>query len=118
MYEMGVFFKDVTRLDRSALRPSIGIRAAIFVTAPIIVGFAIHEPMLAYATLGAVFLTNTEGQPSLLPSWVLLVACFTAAAAFGLGTIAATTGLSPLLLAIFVSIALLARGSLRWSTTS
>src|ERR1700733_609671 len=94
------------------------LRAAIFVTAPIIVGFAIHEPMLAYATLGAVFLTNTEGQPSLLPSWVLLVACFTEAAAFALGTIAAPTGLSPLLLAIFVSIALLARGSLRWSTTS
>ena len=69
------------------------------------------------ATLGAVFFTNTEGQPSLLPWWVLLVACFTEAAAFGLGTLAATTGLSPLLLAIFVSVALLARGSLRWTTT-
>jgi uncharacterized membrane protein YccC len=111
-------FKDATRLEKSAFRLSIGVRAAIFVTAPMIVGFAINEPVLTYATLGAVFLTNTEGQPSLLPWWVLFVACFTEAAAFALGTIAATTGISPLLLALFVSVTLLARGSLRWSTTS
>ena len=117
MTGISAFFKDFTRLDRSAFSLSIGVRAAVFVTAPMVMGFAFHEPVLIFATLGAIFLTNTEGQPSLLPSRVLLVACFTEAGAFGLGTLAATTGLSPLLLAIFVSVALLARGSLRWTTT-
>jgi uncharacterized membrane protein YccC len=111
------FFRDVTHIDRSAFSLSIGLRAAVVVTAPMVVGFAINEEALIFATLGAVWFTSTEGQPSLLPWWVLFVACFTEAAAFGLGTLAATTGLSPLLLALFLSLALLARGSTRWTTT-
>jgi hypothetical protein len=111
------FFKDITRLDWSAFSLLTGARGAAFVIAPMVVGFALQQPALVFATLGALFLTNTEGQPSVLPVRVLLVACFAEAAAFGLGTLAATTGpFAPLLLGVAVSVALLARGSPRWAS--
>jgi fusaric acid resistance family protein len=116
MSEGGRFFKDITRLDRSAFSFPIGVRGAAFVIAPMVVGVVFQEQAFVLSTLGALFLTNTEGQPSVLPWRVLLVACFTEAAAFGVGTLAATTGpFAPLLLGVGVSVALLARGSPRWA---
>jgi hypothetical protein len=112
------FFKGITRFDRSAFSLSTGVRASIFAIAPLVGALAFHQPLLIFATLGAIFLTNTEGQPSVAPWWVLLVACFTEAAALGLGTLAATTGLlSPVFLGIAVSVVLLARVSPRWAAT-
>ena len=80
-------------------------------------GFAIQQPALLLATLGAIFLTNTEKAFYTIPSRILLVACFTEAASFGLGTLVATTShlLSPILLEIAVFVALIARVGPKWA---
>jgi len=54
------FFKDIRRLDKSAFDLAVGLRAAAFVIAPIIVGLAIQQPALLFASLGATVLTFTE----------------------------------------------------------
>jgi hypothetical protein len=104
------FFKDIRRLDKSAFNLPVGLRAAAFVIAPIIVGFAIQQPALLFASLGAVFLTFTERFIPTIPSRMLLLVCYIEAAAFGVGTLTATTGhlLSPILLGIGVFVALFA----------
>ncbi|MFZ0513044.1 MAG: hypothetical protein WAM14_15655, partial [Candidatus Nitrosopolaris sp.] len=114
---MSRFVKDIRRLDKSAFSLTTGFRAAAFAIAPIIVGFAIQQPALLLATLGAIFLTNTEKAFYTIPSRILLVACFTEAASFGLGTLVATTShlLSPILLGIAVFVALIARVSTKWA---
>jgi len=119
MSRISRFVKDIRRLDKSAFSLTRGFRAAAFVIAPIIVDFAIvHQPrLLVLATLGAMILTNTEMQLPAIPSRILLVACFTEAVSFGLGTLAATTGhsLTILLLGIAVFVALIARVSTNWA---
>jgi hypothetical protein len=87
-------YRDVTRYDRSALSFPIGLRAAAFVTAPLLLGIVVGQKELVYATLGALFVANTEGPKTIsAPMHVLLLASFTEAVAFGLGTLAGTTGL-------------------------
>jgi hypothetical protein len=110
------FFKDIRRLDKSAFNLTVGLRAAAFVIAPIIVGFAIQQPALLFASLGTVFLTFTERFIPTMPSRMLLLVCCTEAAAFGVGTLTATTGhlLSPLLLGIGVFVALFAWSYTKW----
>jgi hypothetical protein len=107
------FLNDVARVDKSALSFATGLRAAVFVMAPISLGLWIGHPELVYATLGAVFVTNTEGPPaSALPLRIVLLACFTEAIAFGLGTLAGTAGLLAIpLMGIGVFMALLASGN-------
>jgi hypothetical protein len=108
------FLKDIRSLDKSAFSITTGFRAA-FVIAPIIAGFALHQPAFLFATLGAIFLTNTEKAFYTIPSRILLVACFTEAASFGLGTLVATTShlLSPILLGIeFLSLGRVQSGPL------
>jgi hypothetical protein len=84
---------EITRLDRSNFSASHGLRAAAFVVAPLALGFATGHPEFILATLGAMFVTNTEGpNASPLPLPLLLLACFTEASAFGLGTLASLTG--------------------------
>ncbi len=80
-------------------------------------GFAIQQPDLLLATLGANVLTNTERVLPNIPSRILLVACFTEAASFGLGTLVATTShlLSPILLGIAIFAALIAWASTKWA---
>jgi hypothetical protein len=110
------FFHELTRLDRSSFSLSIGLRAATFLVAPIIVGIATGQIEFLFAGLGAFFLAQTEGQRSTLPWHVLLVACATESAALGLGTLAATTNfLLPVILGIALFVGLLARGSARWA---
>src|SRR5215831_4476692 len=111
------FVKDIRRLDKSVFSLTTGFRAAAFAIAPIIMGFAIHQPALLLATLGAIFLTNTERAFYTIPSRILLVACFIQAASFGLGTLVATTShlLSPILLGIGIFVALTARVSTKWT---
>ena len=98
------FFKDIRRLDKSAFELAVGLRAAAFVIAPIIVGFAIQQPALLFASLGAVFLTFTQRFIPTIPSRMLLLVCCTEAAAFGVGTLTATTGhlLSPILELVYL----------------
>ena len=111
------FFKDIRRLDKSAFNLTVGLRAAAFVIVPIIVGFATQQPALLFASLGTVFLTFTERFIPTLPSRILLLVCCTEAAAFGVGTLTATTGhlLSPLLLGIGVFVALFAWSYTKWA---
>jgi hypothetical protein len=114
---MDQFVKDIRRLDKSAFSLTTGFRAAAFAIAPIIAGFAIQQPALLFASLGAIFLTNTEKAFYTTPSRILLVACFTEAASFGLGTLVATTShlLSPILLGIAIFAALIAWSSTKWA---
>jgi hypothetical protein len=104
---------EITRLDRTSFSASQGFRAALFVVAPLVFGFATGHPELVFATLGAMFVTNTEGpnaEPLPLPA--LLLACFTEASAFGLGTLAGLSGILAIPLVGFgVFIALLAGGN-------
>ena len=111
------FFKDIRRLDKSAFNLAVGLRAAAFVIAPIIVGFAIQQPALLFASLGATVLTFTERFIPTIPSRMLLLVCCTEATAFGVGTLTATTGhlLSPLLLGIGIFVALFAWSYTKWA---
>jgi hypothetical protein len=92
-----------------------GLRSAVLVMAPLALGLAAGHTELLYATLGAFFVTNTEGPPKIaLPLRVVLLACFTEAAAFGLGTLVGTTGLLSIpLMGAGVFLALLASGNPR-----
>ena len=114
---MSRFLKDIRSLDKSAFSLTVGLRAAAFVIAPLIVGFAIQQPDLLLASLGANVLTNTERVLPTIPSRILLVACFTEAASFGLGTLVATTShlLSPILLGIAIFAALITWASTKWA---
>jgi hypothetical protein len=104
---------EITRLDRSSFSASHGFRAAIIVVAPLVLGFATGHLELVFATLGAMFVTNTEGSNAApLPLPLLLLACFTEASAFGLGTLAGLTGLLAVpLVGLGVFIPLVAFGS-------
>jgi hypothetical protein len=110
------FVKDIRSIDKSALSLTTGFRAAAFAIAPIIVGFAIHQPALLLATLGAIFLTNTERAFYTIPSRILLAACLIESASFGLGTLVATSHLlSTIFLGIGIFVALIARVSTKWA---
>lgn len=111
------FSKDIRRLDKSAFSLTVGLRAAAFSIAPIILGFAIQQPALLFASLGAVFLTFTARFLPTIPSRMLLLVCCTEAAAFGVGTLTATTGhlLSPILLGIGIFVALFAWARTKWA---
>jgi hypothetical protein len=108
----GEFLGEITRLDKSNVSFAHGFRAAVLVVAPLFIGFATGHPELILATLGAMFLTNTEGpNSSPLPVRFLVLACLTEAAAFGVGTLVGLTGLLAIPLAgIGVFIALLEGG--------
>jgi hypothetical protein len=110
-------FKAITRIDRSAFSLPTGIRAGCFISAPLLVGLVTGQKDFVYVTLGALFLTNTEGPLTLsAPLRVLLVACFTEGMAFGLGTLAGTTGfLAVPLVGIGVFVTLLAALRPTWA---
>ena len=58
---MSRFFKDITRLDKSAFSLTTGFRAAAFAIAPIIVGFAIvKKEKDAQISAGVSTLKHTE----------------------------------------------------------
>jgi hypothetical protein len=87
------FLNEITCLDRSVFSISIGLRASIFVMTPLIIGIATGHKEFTFATMGAMFLINTEGpKGATLSVRILLVACFTEAIALGLGTLVGTTG--------------------------
>ena len=87
------FLRETTRLDKSNFNISHGLRAAVLVVAPLVAGLAIGHPETVFATLGAMFVTNTEGpNAQRLPLLILLLACVTEASAFALGTLVGLTG--------------------------
>jgi hypothetical protein len=88
------FFDEITRIDKSSLSISTGIRAALLTITPLVLGLAIGQPQWVYATLAALLVLNTEGPPAAaLPLRVVLLACLTEPLAFALGTLVGTTGL-------------------------
>ena len=111
------FFKDIIHLDKSSFSLTAGLRAAAFIIAPIILAFVIQQPALFLAAIGAIVLTATAKMLPTIPSRILLLACFTDAASFGLGTLAATTGhlLSPVLLGIAVFAAVAVWANTKWA---
>ena len=111
------FFKDIIHLDKSSFSLTAGLRAAAFIIAPIILAFVIQQPALFLAAIGAIVLTATAKMLPTIPSRILLLACFTDAASFGLGTLAATTGhlFSPVLLGIAVFAALAVWANTKWA---
>jgi hypothetical protein len=110
-------FKAITRIDRSAFSLPTGIRAGCFISAPLLVGLVTGQKDFLYTTLGALLLTNTEGPRTIsAPLRILLVACFTEGVAFGVGTLAGTTGfLAVPLVGIGVFVALLAALRPTWA---
>jgi Fusaric acid resistance protein-like len=90
----GKSLDGVAHVERSNFNLSAGLRAAAFVVAPLVFGFLTGRPELVFATLGAMFVTNTEGpNAAALPLDVLLLACLTEASAFAVGTLAGLTSL-------------------------
>jgi Fusaric acid resistance protein-like len=113
------FFRQASRLDKSSFSLSTGFRSALFVATPMVVGVATGHLEYLFAGLGAFFLAQTEGPHSALSGWILLVACGTESAAFGLGTLAATTNfLLPMWLGIAVFLILLGRENPQWANVA
>ncbi|MFI5421999.1 MAG: hypothetical protein ACHQ1H_13625, partial [Nitrososphaerales archaeon] len=79
-------FHEITSFDKTAFSLATGLRSAIFLTLPLFIGLATGYPEAVYIALGADFLFNTEGQRSTVPSWILLLGCFTESSAWALGT--------------------------------
>ncbi len=96
MASLSQTYHDVTKVDRSAFSLSAGLSAAAFVTVPLLLGIVTGQlAALIYTTLGALIITNTEGtKDTPTPLRVMLVAAATESLAFGLGTLAGTTGLA------------------------
>ena len=113
----GRSWDEILRLERLNFSLPAGLRAAAFVVAPLVLGFETGHPELLLATLGAMFLTNTEGPNSVrTPFGVLLLACFTEAAAFAVGTLAGLTGILAIpLVGLGVLFVLAASGSQTWA---
>lgn len=111
------FFKDIIYLDKSSFSLTAGLRAAAFIIAPIILAFVTRQPALFLAAIGAIVLTATAKMLPTIPLRILLLSCFTDAASFGLGTLAATTGhlFSPVLLGIAVFAALAVWANTKWA---
>lgn len=109
-------FDQVTKLDRSQFDLWTGLRSALFVVTPITLGFLTGHLEAIFGSLGALFLANTEGQRSMVPSRILLIASFVESVAVGIGTLCAMLGtlVVPLIgLGVFVS--LLLRAEPRWA---
>jgi hypothetical protein len=86
--EKGGFVKETTRLDWQNFDLAHGLRAAVLVVSPLVLGFAVGQPQWVLATLGALLITNTEGPNSArLPLPALLLACVTEPIAFAAGTL-------------------------------
>jgi hypothetical protein len=91
---MAASLREAARFDRSAFSLPVGLRAGTFVALPVLIGLATGQSEFIFATLGALFVTNTEGPRTLsAPLRLLLTASILESAAFGLGTLAGTTGL-------------------------
>lgn len=106
--------RESGRLQKANFSVPHGVRAAIVVVAPIVIGLAIGHLELVYTTLGALLLTNTEGpNSSTLPLRFLLLGCVTEPLGFAVGTMVALTGLAAVpLVGVGVFIGLLSGESL------
>ncbi len=109
---------DIARLDWSRLDTTTGVRAALFVVTPMMVGAATGNLLQGlYATVGANFLVNTEGSgPNATKLKILAAACLIEPVAMALGTLTGSTGLLAVpLVSLGVFLFLLAKTSTSWA---
>lgn len=110
------FIDDIAKVDRSSFSIVTGLRAGVFVIAPLLLIPLVGYRGASFAALGAMWLTNTESPKSRMPLWVLLVACFSESLAVGLGTLAGTAGsIVPLLGGLGIFLPMLLHGNERWT---
>jgi hypothetical protein len=108
-------FEEAIRLDRSAFNFPTGLRAAVFIVTPVLLGVVLKNPGFIFACLGALFLTNTENPQYKTPIFIMLVACFTESAALGLGTLASIFKLlDPFFVGIFVFLVVILSDGPKW----
>ncbi len=114
---LGGLLHDITLFEWSKFDALTGLRAAAFVTAPLLIGAATgYLAQGLFATIGANFLVNTEGSgPTAARLRVLAVACVIEPAALALGTLIGTAGyLAVPLVGLAVFALLMGRGSANW----
>ena len=110
------FVNNITKLDYSSFSLVNCLRSGAFVLLPFLLSPAIGYVNAAFAALGGMWLTNTEGPKSRAPIWILIIACFSESAAVGLGTLAGTSGsIAPALVGIGVFLPMLLHGNPRWT---
>jgi Fusaric acid resistance protein-like len=110
------FVNNITKLDKSSFGLVTGIRAGAFVMLPFALAPLVGYVGAAFAALGGMWLTNTDGPKSITPLWVLLVACFTESVAVGVGTLSgAAGGTAPVLVGVGVFLPMLLHGNPRWT---
>lgn len=90
----GELLHDILLHDWSKFDPLTGLRASVFVIAPLVIGAATGQLLEGlFATIGANFITNTEGSgPGATRLRVLAAACVIEPAAIAVGTLTAATG--------------------------
>ena len=94
------FFKDIRHIQKSSFSLTVGLRASSLYYRTNNHRFCNPTTRaLSLVAIGATVLTSIEKVLPTIPSRILLLACFTEAASFGLGTLAATTNhlFSPIL---------------------
>jgi hypothetical protein len=109
---------DTASMDWTKFDPILGLRAALFVVAPIVVGALtgnLRDGL--FAALGANFLANTEGSgPGATRFPVLAAACVIEPLALAAGTLLGTLGaFAVLLVGVGVIVLLTARGNQDWT---
>jgi hypothetical protein len=80
---MAASLREAARFDRSAFSLPAGLRAGTFVALPVLIGLATGQSEFIFATLGALFVTNTEGPRTLSAPLRLRVGRFRARDAGG-----------------------------------
>jgi hypothetical protein len=114
---LGGLLHDLALIEWSKFDALTGLRAAAFVTAPLLIGAATgYLSQGLFATIGANFLVNTEGSgPSAARLRVLAVACVIEPAALALGTLIGIAGyLAVPLVGLAVFALLMGRTSQYW----
>lgn len=85
--------RQITSYDRSALSLPTGLRAGVFVAAPLLIAIVTGQVGLVFSTLGGLSVSSSEGHRAASASLrVLLIASLLESVAFGVGTLAGTTG--------------------------
>lgn len=110
------FVNNITKLDKSAFSLLKGLRSGLFVLLPFLFAPILGYKGAAFAALGGMWLTNTDGPKTFTPSSILLAASLAESVAVALGTITGAAGtITPLLVGIGVFFPMMVHGNSRWT---
>ena len=99
-------------MDKSAFSLLKGLRSGLFVLLPFLFAPIIGYEGAAFAALGGMWLTNTDGPKTITPACVLLAASLTESVAVALGTITgAAVTIAPVLVGIGVFFPMMVHGN-------